>query len=384
MAFKNFHIENKAGVGSVKIVGPIDWWDNNSADFIKLIDNLLAEGITDLDLYINSPGGSMDHANEIVNQLHRFGGNKTVTLGAMVCSSAFTISLSFEPEKTSCYKNTMGMYHDPSGYVRIQRMSDFESNRKLFEDLRNDVISRIAERTGLDKEEVSKRMEKTTWLNSGELKSQGFVATILDAKDKAPTGAKNSLKNMGFDLPTILNHVEETDDLFDNNFNTNQIEMKEIAQKLGLPENATADEIAKAIAALQNKAKFGEEALVNLAVSKGIKQDNAEKSVKNNFEGTLELVNGMETPAAPAAAPAEGEDPKGKPANSGKPAETRPSDLLNQLKQELGLGGGGAPANKKFEDMTLAEREALMDKDPAKFEQLYAESLGGSKNVKFD
>lgn len=408
---KNFHIFNNAGKGKIRIIGHISFWENASDDFTRKIDQLINDGVLDVEVYINSPGGQMEHANEIINQLHRFKGNKVVTLGAMCCSAAFTIALSFETENASCYTNTMGMYHDPAGLIRVSKMSDFDSNKKLYEDMRNDVVDRISKKTGLSKEEVSSNMEKTTWLNAKELKAQGIISNIIDSKDKVPTGAKNALQNMGFDIPPFLNDLEESDSPFVSNMdeseidqvmevfrkakadiqkaidkdtnqksNHNETEMKELAKKLGLPENATADQIATAIEALQNKAKFAEEALVNIAVAKGIKKENAEKSVKNNFEGTMELVNGIESPSSQSDGDDEDEEGEGE-GKTKKPTNARPSGILDALRNELGLGEGNSPKNKKLEDYSPEELDALEKENPEKFEQLFnASSLGKVKN----
>jgi len=397
MAFKHFHIENKAGKAFIKIIGSISFWRNDSASFTQIVDELINSGIEDADVYINCFGGSVYEANEIINQLKRFTGVIKMTIGAISASAGFTLILPFKPENTYCHRNSQGMYHEIAGSMNISRMEDFDSSKKQYQDLRDNVVELLSERMGLSKEDVDQNMRNTTWLNSKELVKYNIVAkgNIIDLDDRTPSGAKNELKNLGVDMPTLFNQVEEyeLEDILNptnptnQNSNNNETEMKEIAKKLGLPENANADQIANAIEALQNRAKYGEEALVNLCVTKGIKKENAEKSVTNNFDGTLELVNGIETPAPTNDGgddDDEGSDGK-EPKNTKTPTNARPSGILEALKNELGLEGGGKPKNKKkWDDYSQSELDELEKNDPAKFEQLFNDSeVGQAQNVKF-
>lgn len=385
---RNFQIFNQQGKARIKIIGPISAWKNNSDDFTRMVDELIDAGIQDADVYLNCYGGSVYEANEILNQLNRFKGTLTVTLGAIAASAGFTLITPFSPENTWCHRNTQGMYHEIAGMIQIAKLEDFDSSKKQYQDLRENVVELLAERMGMTTEEVSENIKKTTWLNSKELVKLGVVGkgNIIDKADKAPTGTKNALQNSGIDLPDFINQVEESDldDPENQNSNHNETEMKELAKKLGLLENATADQIAGAIEALQNKAKFGEQALVNLGVSKGFKKETLEKSVTNNFDGTLELVNDHEgTPTNDGGddeeeeeEEEEGEDKKTK---KPKPSNARPSDLIQQLIQEI-KGSSGSGTDKTWNDYSPEELETMEEKEPKKFNQLFDKEFGTKKS----
>lgn len=377
---KNFHIENKAGAVNIKIIGSISNWKNSSEEFTRMVDEVIASGMQDADIYLNCYGGSVIEANEIINQLMRFKGTIKITLGAIAASAGFTIAVKAgTKENTYCHSNTQCMYHDISGFVPIARLEDFDSYKKQFSDARKNVVSILAKRMGLSEDEVSENMAKTTWLNTTELVKYSIVGkdNILDSDDKAPKGTKNELQNMGVDAPLLFNEIideaEKPQNLQNKETNTT---MKDIAKKLGLSENATPEEINAAIENLQNKESFANECLVNQCIEKGIKKEAAEKSVASNFTGTQELINGMED--KPSADEDEEEEEDDKAKNNKKPSSTRPSNILDALKNELGLNGGGSPANKKLEDYTNEELDKMESEDPEKFEKLFNESEFGS------
>ena len=78
-----FSIINQGGKAEIRIVGHIGSWEANSEKFTNEIDQLINSGVQDLDVYINSFGGSVLEANEIINQLRRFKGTKTVQVGSI-------------------------------------------------------------------------------------------------------------------------------------------------------------------------------------------------------------------------------------------------------------------------------------------------------------
>ena len=143
---KHFNISNKAGVGQIRIVGEISWWKNGGKDFMRQIDALISGGVTQIEGYINTPGGDMFEANEIGNQIARFSGVKNCTLGALCASAGTTVSTYFD--KVTASSNTQYMIHDPLQGVFIQHEDDFESNKKLYLNLRNEAIERYADKTG--------------------------------------------------------------------------------------------------------------------------------------------------------------------------------------------------------------------------------------------
>lgn len=220
LRIKQFEVKNKGGKAKIRLLGDISWWNNGSDEFTRLIDNLLSEGIEDVDAYINSPGGDMFIGNELRNQFARFPGHKYVKLGALCASAATTITPAFD--LIECVRNTSYMIHDPLFSPFIEHEEDFESNKKLYQNLRNNAIGEYVslskrikgEGKGLSAEEVSEMMRKTTWMNAEELLEKGFVHKIANEDDSyMPEDAQDVANRMKFTLPkAILNKLQNSID----------------------------------------------------------------------------------------------------------------------------------------------------------------------------
>lgn len=357
-----FSIENKSGRASIKIIGAIDWWDNDSKSFTRMVDELIKQGITDVDGYINSPGGQMFEGNEIANQIRRFTGERDVVLGALVASSATTVSLAFKNITAS--KNTQYMVHDPFMFAKIEHLEDWESKKKMYENLRNQAISEYAEKTGIKKKEISEMMRNTTWLNATDARSKGFIDDVLDTNATLPENAFQDLQNMRFEVPEAVKVQMQI-----TNQNNEKSDMKKVLSHLGLPENATEDQVIEAI---NKKDEIAQNAITNYGKSKGMKEDDVKELAKSAPSATLKMIDGM-TSAPSNSNPPAGDPPSGDPPAGDPPtgADALNNKIVNLLEQNLKGGGGSDPSNKTWDDYTPEEREELSNSNEAEFDKLY-------------
>lgn len=239
-----FEITNVAQVAQINIVGEIGWWKTSGERFIQLVDELLASGVEDVHGYISSGGGSMDDANEIGNQIQRFPGSKSCKLGSMCASAATTVACHFDHDKITASANTQYMIHDPVMRTIIARLKDFESAKKLYENLRNDAISNYVKVTksnkgdkGLSAEKVDEMMESVTWMNAEEAKAKGFVSNVDGEEDAmVPEDTQNVLEKLyqslneqkagNYAIPEVVNSLfseeQEEADTTDDTENSNE------------------------------------------------------------------------------------------------------------------------------------------------------------------
>ena len=342
-----FKIENKNGVAELRIIGGISDWENNSANFTRAVDNVLAEGATDINVYINCYGGSMLEANEIGNQIQRFTGTKNCRLGAIAASAGGYLTTYFD--KVSAAPNNQFMIHDPSVHLFISRPEDFDSNKQLYMNLRNDVIARFVKKTSLTTEEIATMMSATTWLNAEQAKAKGFIDSIEGEEEALPEDSTNLFKNYT-NLPTAM-----VAQLTINNQTPKTINMKRLILALGLLENATEDQAIEALNALKS---VGVDAIVALAETKKLKKETIQKLANTSAASALEFVNEFKAPAAE-----EGDEmPPVVPA-------TTPNDLVKVLEDHL-KGASGKSA-KNFNDYSPAELEELMEKEPKVYDALF-------------
>ncbi len=205
-----YRIQNDVGLssdtGQIYITGHISWWSELSERFAREITLLLGQGVVNVEVYINSPGGSMVEANEIGNQIARFTGKRVCTLGA-ICASAATVLSTFCTEVRAS-SNTLYMIHDPWVEATIEHVSDFARHQKMYEILRNDAIDRYVQKTGMGAEEISAMMEATTWMSAKEAEEHGFVDSVLQEADTAtaPEDTANALAKMQVSIPA---HIKE-------------------------------------------------------------------------------------------------------------------------------------------------------------------------------
>ncbi len=284
----------------------------------------------DVELYINSAGGSMFEANEIANHISRFKGKKTVKLGAIAASAASYLMTYFDT--VTAASNTQVMLHDPIQYLKVEHSEDFDSSKKLYENLRNIAIDRYSEKMGMDKERVSEMMRVTTWLSAKEAKAKKLVDTINS--DKEPTMSADNYENH-----TVITNQSQ------NNNSKNDNDMKEIIKVLGLPEGTTEEQVVNTINNLKDTAI---KAVTQLTTSKGLKSESIAKLARNDIENTLEMVLETET----------------KPAEEAATVNTVVQTIENALK------GSNTPKEKSFDEYTPNELEMMADTAPEKYESL--------------
>ena len=92
MQTMNISAIKEKGKARIEIKGTIAGWRDSEKNFTRSVEDMIREGIKDVHLYINSPGGDCFEANEIVNVIRKFPGKITGEGGALVASAATYIA----------------------------------------------------------------------------------------------------------------------------------------------------------------------------------------------------------------------------------------------------------------------------------------------------
>jgi ATP-dependent protease ClpP protease subunit len=300
--------EAKNDTAEIRISGVIHQWQNSSQEFKLQIDQLLAKGITNVTLYINTPGGSVFEANEIANEIKRFSGTISGYGGALVASAGSYLALicdSFEMAENGQY-----MYHKPMG--QIQGNEDkVTADLKLLQNLTKQYRTAYAEKTGLSEDEIESRWSKgDVWLSAKEAKEQGFITAVSTKKEKITEDQKALFIACG--APNIPNVKPKIDNNMKNR--------NELIANLKLSADATDEQILEAVKAATAKAgqvdglkdaqanalKKQAETLVDKAIltDKKITADLREQYVKfamSDMEGTVAILEAMPTIGKPSA-----------------------------------------------------------------------------------
>ncbi len=163
-------------VAEIRISGVIHQWSNSAAEFKLRIDELIAKGITNVKLYINTPGGSVFEANEIANEIKRFTGTISGYGGALVASAGSYIALICDTFELA--ENGQYMYHKPNGSIQGNE-DKVAADLKLLQNLTKQYRTAYAQKTGLTEEEIEANWVKgDVWLSATEAKQQGFITGI--------------------------------------------------------------------------------------------------------------------------------------------------------------------------------------------------------------
>jgi ATP-dependent protease ClpP protease subunit len=201
-------IKQSSDTGLLRIEGGIDWWNNNAAQFRTALESLRQAGITKINLYLNSPGGSVYEANEIYNQLNAWEGQKTLTIGALCCSAATIIALAFKKEDTEGYNNLSYMAHEPRLSIMDATETDLYSSATLLANTKKVYVKLMAARTGLTESAFTKKMLATWWLTADDCLQYNLIGKIKDGVASVPVDAAAVFNQYKFEnVPDVLNSL---------------------------------------------------------------------------------------------------------------------------------------------------------------------------------
>lgn len=176
-------ISNAApNIVDIVIRGPIvdsSWWDENAATPQTIQDKLNAAGnVGQINVHINSPGGSVFAGQAIHNMLRQHPANVTVYIDGLAASIASIIAMA--GNKIVMPPGTMMMIHNPllslwGSYqsADMREMADFLD--KVKESLVATYVTRCTKKT---KDEIIAIMDATTWMTAADAVDMGFADEI--------------------------------------------------------------------------------------------------------------------------------------------------------------------------------------------------------------
>lgn len=135
----------------------------------------------DIDVYINSPGGSVSAGLAIFDVLTHVSCNVATTCVGMAASMATALLVAGTPGKRYAMPNARIMMHQTSGGYQ----GTFEDARIYLEEMSRmyDTYLRIiAERTGKDPEQIRRDCDRDFWMSADQAKEYGLVDAIVPPK----------------------------------------------------------------------------------------------------------------------------------------------------------------------------------------------------------
>ncbi len=132
----------------------------------------------DIQIYINSPGGSVYAGLGIYDTMQFIGSNVATICCGMAASMGAVLMCAGEKGKRSALKHSRVMIHQPLGGTQGQA-SDMEITVKEIVKLKKELYTIIANHSGQTLEKVEDDSDRDYWMTSEEAKAYGMVDDIL-------------------------------------------------------------------------------------------------------------------------------------------------------------------------------------------------------------
>lgn len=330
--------------------------------------NQMAHDLAELDneadtvhIRINSDGGSVSQGFSVVSAILSARAYIHIHVDGIAASMAAVIAISGDKLTMQDYAKLM--IHDPffagkgSGKLSARDMKALDSIK--------DSLRTVLSRRGCDKDRIASLMKDETWFSAEEAKAAGLADEIVT------TPRKDELGNLS--TPELMSRImNEYQPVKKSN-------MKAIAKALGLPEDATEQQI---LAAIQKRGKEAEDyrqsvvdRLLALGEKNGTVTEKNKERMKRLATADFDLFAEMVSEVSDSHDDGEDEPLTTKPGASAE--GRRLSDVINKTIE--GKGKKGTKASKdnrtwdwyqKHDPVALSRME---HEDPERFNKLLDE-----------
>jgi ATP-dependent Clp protease protease subunit len=135
----------------------------------------------DIQIYINSPGGSVYAGLGIYDTMQIIKPDVATICTGMAASMGAVLLVAGEKGKRSALKHSRVMIHQPSGGSQGVA-TDMEINLREMLKLKKELYDIIAHHSGQTYDWVEKNSERDYWMNSPEAKEFGMIDEVLERK----------------------------------------------------------------------------------------------------------------------------------------------------------------------------------------------------------
>lgn len=231
----------EGSIGRISIIGEINEWNRNNADnFRQKCQELKDSGISRALVYLMTVGGDCFQANEITNILDEcFPDSYDGEGGALVASAGAYIAV--KCKTFSLAKNGQFMIHKPSGFVGGNEQ-EVENYLTLLRNMTKTYYDAfIAKLKKKESDFKAKWNAGDFWMTSDEAVEWGFITSVKEpVRIDEPTAKLIRACGCPNDVTT---NTEKTD-----------MELKAMAISVGLPADATEQQVNAKIAEFKSKA----------------------------------------------------------------------------------------------------------------------------------
>lgn len=132
----------------------------------------------DIQMYINSPGGSVTAGLGIYDTMRYVGPDVATTCTSLAASMGAVLLSSGTPGKRSALPHARVMIHQPAGSMQGQ-VSDMQITYDLFRELQDELYRILAENTEQEYEVIAADCDRDKWMAAGQARDYGLIDEVL-------------------------------------------------------------------------------------------------------------------------------------------------------------------------------------------------------------
>ncbi len=136
----------------------------------------------DIQMYINSPGGSVIAGMGIYDTMQFVSPDVGTICTGLAASMGAVLLTAGAKGKRTCLPHSRVMIHQPSGGMQGQ-FSDMEISYNLIKDLRSELYNILAHHSGKTFEDIEKDSDRDNWMTAKEAQEYGLVDEVLARHD---------------------------------------------------------------------------------------------------------------------------------------------------------------------------------------------------------
>lgn len=206
MRRKEYYSLSKKGQNvTINIYGDItkySWWEEDYGATKLARDLEQYDQIDNIDVFINSNGGSVSEGLAIYNILQRHPAKVTTYCDGFACSAASVVFMAGDERIMS--NASLLMIHNAWMYAE----GNAEELRKLADDLEKITeasVNAYMNHVNIDRDELKEMMDNETWIDSDEALEKGFCTSVVQeeqqvANQSVSMKVKELLSNSSYKL----------------------------------------------------------------------------------------------------------------------------------------------------------------------------------------
>ncbi|HNL07688.1 MAG: ATP-dependent Clp protease proteolytic subunit [Chitinophagales bacterium] len=132
----------------------------------------------DIQVYINSPGGSVISGLAIYDTMQYVRPDIAILCTGFSASMAAVLLSAGTKGKRACLQHSRVMIHQPMGGAQGQ-VSDIEISYRLIKDMQSELYEILSKHTGQDYDKVAHDCDRDYWMRAQEAKEYGIVDEVL-------------------------------------------------------------------------------------------------------------------------------------------------------------------------------------------------------------